>query len=166
MWPRRELLLIAAASCAIDRLVRFGCDAGREGGTPGGPSPTNDVAVVDRPANQRPCAGADDRPERLRSTRSDDVAKRATGDTTKDEANGAVVAFAVVAVVRAPVDAIVSVQWTRTVASQMLNGPAPRLERRSRNRNRVFDTNTAVKTFAKRPIVKVVAKPLIGLVPN
>ena len=32
--------------------------------------------------------------------------------------------------------------------------------------NSVRETNTAVKTFASRPIARVVAKPRIGVVPN
>ena len=79
------------------------------------PSVADDVAVVDGSANQRPCASADDRAERLRSTRSDDVAEHATADAADDQAGGAVVALAVVAVVRATVDAIVSAQPLRTV---------------------------------------------------
>src|SRR5690348_14694292 len=83
----------------------------------GGPSPAHDVAVVDGATNQRSSAGADDGAERLPPTRSDDVAEHATGDAADDQARRAIVALAVVAVVRTPIDNVVSAHPSRTITA-------------------------------------------------
>ena len=46
----------------------------------------DDVALVDRAADQGTGAGADDRAESLRSAGSDDVAEHGTADTANDQA--------------------------------------------------------------------------------
>jgi hypothetical protein len=48
----------------------------------------------------------------------------------------------------------------------MLSDRAAEQRRRRTSSNIVLDANTAVKTFAIRPIVKVVAKPRMNVVPN
>src|SRR5687767_2711397 len=97
----------------IRRGRRFAATPFRAGVT----SLANDVAVVDRSADERSGAGTDDRAQGLISPRRDDVAQRATGDAAEHETHGAVVALAVVAVVRAAVDTIVSPQPSRLVSA-------------------------------------------------
>ena len=80
------------------------------------PSAADDVAVVDGPADQGPGASTEDCAQRLRAAGSDDVAQHRTAHTTDNQARGAIVASAVVAVVRTPVNAIVSAQTSRTVS--------------------------------------------------
>jgi hypothetical protein len=79
------------------------------------PLAANDVAVVDGPAKQSACARADDGAERLRISGSDDVAEDATGDAPDDQAGGAIVAPAVITIVRATVDPIASTESTRSI---------------------------------------------------
>jgi hypothetical protein len=87
------------------------------GGDTGLPSAADDIAIVDGPANQRPSASADNRAERFRSAGSDNVAEHAAAYAADDQAGGAVVASAVVAVVRTPIDAIISPQPSRTITA-------------------------------------------------
>src|SRR5688572_4780040 len=72
--------------------------------------PADDLAVVDGPADQRPGAGTDDRAERLRTAGSDDVSERTAGDAAKNEPRRAVIASAVVTVVRTSINQVAAVQ--------------------------------------------------------
>jgi len=68
----------------------------------------DDVAVVDGATEQRTAASADDCAERLPSARRDDIPQHASGDAAHDQPGRAIVTLAVVTIVRAAVDAVVS----------------------------------------------------------
>ena len=77
----------------------------------------DDVAVVDGASDEGPGAGADDGAQHLfRSAWSDDLAEHAAGHTAHDQAGRAVIALAVIPIVRAAVDPIVSGEPARSIA--------------------------------------------------
>jgi hypothetical protein len=80
-------------------------------------SAADDVAVVDGPADQGPGPSTKDGAQRLRATGSDDVPEYRPAHTADNQAGGAIVAPAVVAVVGPPVNAIVSAQTSGAVAA-------------------------------------------------
>src|SRR5690242_14373019 len=76
----------------------------------------DDVAFVDGVAERRAGRRSDDRAERLRTPAGDDVPQHAAGDAADDQARGPVIAAAVVARVRAAVDAVVAAHAPRRIA--------------------------------------------------
>src|SRR5688572_3752031 len=83
-------------------------------------SPTNHVAAIDPPSEERAGTGADDGAQRLRISRRQYVSGHAADDAANDQSGGAIVTAAVVSIVHPPVDSIVPAQTLHLVLASII----------------------------------------------